>query len=119
MLCSSEMNHADTREAKVYKDDKQVKAISDLRSAFENNDIKMIQHILKDKNNEIFRDQEFAQYLDDLLRNIRLKVLQKKVEPYRTVSLEFLAKEINIEVRDVRQLLSELILEERIDGSID
>jgi hypothetical protein len=41
------------------------------------------------------------------------------VEPYRRVSLEFLAKEINIEVRDVRQLLSELILEERIDGSID
>ena len=69
------MNHADTREAKVYKDDKQVKAISDLRSAFENNDIKTIQNILKDKNNEIFRDQEFAQYLDDLLRNIRLKVL--------------------------------------------
>lgn len=90
-----------------------------MRSAFENNDIKSIQSILKDKNNEIFRDQEFSQYLDDLLRNIRLKVLQKKVEPYRQVSLEFLAKEINIEVRDVRQLLSELILEERIDGSIN
>lgn len=56
MLCSSEMNHADTREAKVYKDDKQVKAISDLRAAFENDDIKTILRILKDKNNEIFKD---------------------------------------------------------------
>lgn len=79
MLCSSEMNHADTREAKVYKDDKQVKAISDLRAAFENDDIKTILNVLKDKNNEIFKDQEFAQYLDDLLRNIRLKCIQKKV----------------------------------------
>ena len=33
--------------------------------------------------------------------------------------MEFLAREINIEVRDVKQLLAELILEERIDGSID
>ena len=102
MLCSSEMNHADTREAKVYKDDKQVKAISDLRSAFENDDIKTILKILKDKNNDIFKDQELAQYLDDLLRNIRLKCIQKKVQPYRRVHLEFLAREINIEVRDVK-----------------
>lgn len=40
MLCSSEINHADTREAKVYKDDKQIIAIMNLRTAFEKNDIK-------------------------------------------------------------------------------
>jgi COP9 signalosome complex subunit 2 len=74
---------------------------------------------LQSKDNDIFRDQEFAQYLDDLLRNIRLNVLQQRVQPYRSVKLDFLAKEINISTKEVRQLLSELILEQRIDASID
>lgn len=42
-----------------------------------------------------------------------------KVAPYRTVKLDFLAKELNISLPEVRQLLSELILEKRIDGQID
>jgi len=119
MLCNSKINHADTREAKVYKDDKQIIAIMKFRQAFEKNDIKSITKVLQDKNNDLFTDNEFSQYLDDLLRNIRLNVLQQKVLPYRTVKLEFLAAEININQGEVKQLLSELILEERIDASID
>ena len=79
MLCDSKINHADTREAKVYKDDKQIVSIVSLRQAFEKNDIKRIQKILSDKNNKVFQDHEFSQYLDDLLRSIRLNVLQAKV----------------------------------------
>lgn len=41
------------------------------------------------------------------------------MQPYRSVKLDFLAKEINISTKEVRQLLSELILEQRIDASID
>jgi COP9 signalosome complex subunit 2 len=119
MLCNSKINHADTREAKVYKDDKQIIAIMLFRQAFEKNDIKKITQVLQDKSNDLFTDNEFSVYLDDLLRNIRLNVLQQKVKPYRTVKLEFLAKEININMNEVKQLLSELILEERIDASID
>ena len=58
-------------------------------------------------------------YLDDLLRNIRLNVLAAKVKPYKSVSLEFLAIQLNISKDDVRSLLSELILEEKIKGEID
>jgi COP9 signalosome complex subunit 2 len=42
MLCNSTINHADTREAKVYKEDKQIIAIMQFRNAFEKNDIKKI-----------------------------------------------------------------------------
>ena len=58
-------------------------------------------------------------YLDDLLRNIRLSVLLFKVKPYDVVKLDFLARELNISTREVRQLLSELILDSKLDGSID
>lgn len=64
----------------------------------------------------MFRDPEFAQYMEDLLRNIRLNVLTHKVAPYKTVKLDFLASELNISTKEVRQLLSELILEKRIDA---
>ena len=57
--------------------------------------------------------------MDDLLRSIRLNVLESKVKPYSNVRLDFLAKSINISVPEVKQLLSALILEERIDGYLD
>ena len=94
-------------------------AITSLHQSYEKNDIKKIQKILQDKRHSFFRDPEFAQYLDDLLRSIRLNVLEQKVKPYRTIKLEFLAKELNVSLKEVRQLLSELILEERLDAKID
>lgn len=39
ILSGSEINYSGTREAKVYKDDPQIIAIMNLRTAFENNDI--------------------------------------------------------------------------------
>jgi COP9 signalosome complex subunit 2 len=74
---------------------------------------------LADKNAHILDDPFIITYLDDLLRGIRLNVLAAKVKPYKSVSLEFLARELNISKDDVRSLLSELILEEKIKGEID
>jgi len=79
----------------------------------------LIQAILKDKNNHILDDPFIITYLDDLLRNIRLNVLIAKVKPYKTVSLDFLASQLDVSKEDVRGLLSELILEEKIKGEID
>lgn len=90
-----------------------------MRTAFENNDINLIQQILADKNNQILDDPFINTYLDDLLRNIRLNVLVSKVKPYRSVSLAFLADQLNISKDEIRSLLSELILEEKIKGQID
>jgi COP9 signalosome complex subunit 2 len=119
ILSGSQINYAGTREAKVYNDDPQIMAIISLRTAFENNDINLIQQILGDKNNQILDDPFIITYLDDLLRNIRLNVLAAKVKPYKSVSLDFLARQLNVTKDDVRSLLSELILEEKIIGEID
>jgi len=93
--------------------------INSLRSAYEKNNMMQIQSILGNKSNTIFSDPEFAVYLDDLLRNIRLSVLQVKVLPYTSVKIGFLAKEINISERETRMLLAELILEHKINGFIN
>jgi hypothetical protein len=50
-----------------------------------------MQGVLADKNAGILDDPFIFQYLEDLLRGIRLKVLVARVQPYKTVSLDFLA----------------------------
>jgi len=41
------------------------------------------------------------------------------VKPYKSVKLDYLAKELKITVQETRQLIAELILENRIEASID
>jgi len=64
-------------------------------------------------------DPFISQYLDDLLRNIRLNVLIARVKPYKSVSIDFLSQQLNVSKEDICGLLSELILEEKIKGEID
>lgn len=100
-------------------DDKDIVAITKLKNAYRANNIKTIQAVLNDERNKIFKDPEFVMYLEDLLREIRLSVLLFKVKPYDVVKLDFLAKELNITTREVRQLLSELILDGKLEAAID
>lgn len=58
-------------------------------------------------------------YLEDLMRSIRLKVIVSRIKPYKTVQLDHLAKQLNVNREDICGLLSELILEEEIKGEID
>jgi len=54
-----------------------------------------------------------------LLRSVRLKALQDKCGPYKAVRLDFLAESLNVNQSEIRSLLAELILEEKIKGQID
>ena len=56
ILADSDINYCDTREAKVYKDDPEIVAIMNLRTAYEQNDIAQIQNILQDKKSNILTD---------------------------------------------------------------
>jgi hypothetical protein len=93
--------------------------INDLRTAFEANDIDSIFRIMNHKDAHISDDPVISVYLDDLMRSIRLKVIVSRVKPYKTVGLEHLAKQLNVNREDICGLLSELILEEEIKGEID
>ena len=48
-----------------------------------------------------------------------MSVLVQKIKPYKTVSIKFLAEEIKIGEAEVKSLLVELILEQKIKGKID
>lgn len=119
VLALSSINPFDSREAKVYADDPEILAVAKLRSAYETNDVKTIDECLSNPEYNISTDAFIATHLEDLRRNIRLKVLVNIVKPYKTVRLDFLALELNVDTNTIISLLVQLILDERVPAKID
>ncbi|OQR98396.1 COP9 signalosome complex subunit 2 [Thraustotheca clavata] len=120
MLSDSKINVFDSQEAKPYEGDKAISAMTELTDAFLHDDIVAFEAILKRHRESIMDDGFLKQYITNLLKTIRSKVLVKLVKPYRIVHLSHLATELNgIPVREVEELCASLILESRIAGHID
>ena len=63
------------QEAKPYKSDTEILAMTNLVSAYQNNDINEFEQILKHNRQTIMEDQFIREHIEDLLRNIRTQVL--------------------------------------------
>lgn len=94
-------------------------AYNEFFEAYEQNDIQTIDKLLTNPSYKILSDAFIRTHLQDLLRNIRLQVLQNIIKPYRAVSVAFLAEEISVPSEDVISLLVQLILDEKIAARID
>jgi len=53
--------------------------------------------VIADKKINLLGDPMIAQYLEDLLRSVRLKALEAICGPYKAVKLEFLANSMNVD----------------------
>ncbi|KTF83911.1 hypothetical protein cypCar_00040741 [Cyprinus carpio] len=91
MLMKSGINPFDSQEAKPYKNDPEILAMTNL----------------------------VREHIEELLRNIRTQVLIKLIKPYTRIHIPFISKELNIDVADVESLLVQCILDNTIDGRID
>lgn len=118
MLMKSAINPFDSQEAKPYKNDPEILAITNLVSAYQNNDINEFETILK-QNQTIMEDTFIREHIEDLLRNIRTQVLVKLIKPYTKIHIPFIAKELNIDENEVENLLVACILDNTIRGRID
>ncbi|MQL90215.1 hypothetical protein Taro_022791, partial [Colocasia esculenta] len=139
MLLESEVNPFDGQEAKPYKNDPEILAMTNLIAAYQRNDILEFEKILKvavSSNRRTIMDDPFIRnYIEDLLKNIRTQVLLKLIKPYTRIRIPFISKvsrclfsdvdylavhtELNVPEKDVEQLLVSLILDNRINGHID
>lgn len=119
MLMLSEINPFDSTEAKPYKNDTEILAMTNLVSAYERSDIKSFEKILKDNKKTILEDAFIKDYIDDLLKNIRTQVLLKILTPYAKIRIPFLSSELNISPKEVEDLMVGLILDSKIRGRID
>jgi len=119
MLTNSDINPFDSQEAKPYKNDPEIVAMTNLVSAYMRNEIHQFEKLLKQNSHTVMGDAFIRGYIQDLLKNIRTQVLLKVITPYTRISIPFIANEINITPPEVEELLVALILDGKIDGHID
>jgi len=119
MLMKSGINPFDSQEAKPYKNDNEIVAMTNLVTAYQNNDINEFEKILKVNRETIMEDAFIREHIEDLLRNIRTQVLIKLIKPYTRIQIKFISGELNIESGDVESLLVSCILDNTISGRID
>ncbi|XP_025835161.1 COP9 signalosome complex subunit 2-like [Agrilus planipennis] len=115
----SGINPFDSQEAKPYKNDPEILAMTNLVNAYQTNDINEFELILKQNRQNIMDDLFIREHIEDLLRNIRTQVLIKLIKPYTRIQIPHISKELNIDVTEVESLLVSCILDNTIRGRID
>nr|CAB3232892.1 COP9 signalosome complex subunit 2-like [Phallusia mammillata] len=119
MLMKSDINPFDSQEAKPYKNDPDILAMTNLVSAYQNNDIAEFESILAANRTNIMQDPFIREHIEDLLRNVRTQVLCKLITPYTQIRIPFISKELNIDSEEVENLLVSCILDGTIKGRIN
>jgi len=119
MLTGSEVNPFDSQETKPYKSDPQIKAMTDLVDAYQRREVHLAEKILRDNRSTIMDDPFIRLYIGELLRSLRTQYLIDLIKPYTRLELSFLAKQLNVEIQEVEDLLIGLILEGKVEGRID
>ena len=76
MLALSDINPFAAREAKVFSEDLEIVAMSDLRMSLESNDLARFERILKNKKNRIVDEPFLMEYIQPLRRRMREQVWQ-------------------------------------------
>lgn len=107
------------QEAKPYKQDPEVAAMTDLVAAYQANDLVRFERVLRANAPAVRGDAFVRAHVDELRRRVRQGVVLAAARPYARVRLGFLARKLGVEVEEVEQLLVGLILDGRIQGRID
>lgn len=119
ILSLSDINPFSAREAKVYAEDREILAMSELRTCLEDVDLPKFERVLKDKRNRILDEPYLMKYIQPLRKRMREQVLLSITRPYSKVTFEFLVDELLIPREEVEALLVEMVLDKRIAGQID
>jgi COP9 signalosome complex subunit 2 len=120
MLHASSINPFDSQEVRPYKEDPEIVAMTNLVDAFHSNDIEKFERILQKNDGRIMDDEFIREYVADLLRTIRMQVLQEVLRPYTRITIDAISKKLNgIPTKDVENLLVTAILDGKLDGRID
>ena len=119
MLMKSEVDPFDAQESKPYKDNPEIKAMTDLVRAYQDHSIADFEKILRANRKNLTEDPVISEHIAELLRNIRIQVLVKLIRPYTRVRIPYLAAQLKVDEADVEALVVACILDGSIAGHID
>jgi len=118
MLMRSDINPFDSQETKPYKNDPRIAAMTELVDAYQRDDIHGYGAILQ-KNKDLLADRFVAENIDEVTRNMRTKAVVKLVAPYTRFRLAFVAKQLDISVPEVQDIVGFLIMDKKLHGKIN
>jgi len=119
MLMESNVNPFDSQEARPFKNDPEVVAVTSLVAAYQRYDLPAFEDLLEKNKKQITEDAFVREYVQDLLKNIRTQVLVRVIKPYTRVKISFIASELNVPEKEVEALLVSLILDRGINARVD
>lgn len=119
MLLQSGVDPFDSQEARPYRNDPEVSAMTSLVEAYQSASVRSFERVLRAHRASILDDPFISPYVNDLLTNVRTQVVLKCVAPYTRVRLGFIAAELNVDEAEVQALLAGLILNGQLAGRID
>ncbi|KAK3330646.1 PCI domain-containing protein [Apodospora peruviana] len=118
MLMKSDINPFDSQETKPYKNDPRIAAMTDLVDAYQRDDIYKYEDVLQ-KNRDLLADPFIAENIDEVTRNMRTKAVLKLIAPYTRMRLSWIAEHLRISEPEVQDIVSYLIVDDRVRGRID
>ncbi|KAL1283935.1 COP9 signalosome complex subunit [Trichinella pseudospiralis] len=119
MLVQSNINPFDSQETKAYQNDPEILAMTKLVRAYQDQDVVEFQKIIEEDHAYIMTDEFICERLQDLLRNVRTKVLIQTIKPYTQIRLKQVADTLRMEEADVVELLAKCILDKEFQGKLD
>jgi len=119
MLNNSTINPFASPETKNLQNNAEVKPMAELLAAYQHNEIDRFEKILNINKKVILDDPFIAQFIANVLREIRTQVLLQLIRPYTKVTIPFISKKLNILPAEVQELLVFLILDNKVEGQID
>jgi len=117
LLSGSYTNPFDAREAKVYANDKEIEAISTLRTAYDKCDVNIFVKAMREINKT--PDPFIGKHLATMETDFQSRSIMSLIKSYRRIKLSHLAGRIGVDVSRLEDLLVALILDNAIFGRID
>jgi COP9 signalosome complex subunit 2 len=118
MLMGSDINPFESQETKPYKNDPRIAAMTDLVDAYQRDEIHRYEAILQ-SNRDLLEDPFISENIDEVTRNMRTKAVQKLIRPYTRFTLAFVAKQLQISVAEVQDIIGFLIVDKKLKAKIN
>jgi COP9 signalosome complex subunit 2 len=115
----AKINPFDSKEVANMRNHASIEPIAQLLDAYERNNIRNVERILREHAKEITDDPFLGQFIARLLTKVRIAKILEMVKPYSRINCQFIATQLTIELDEVEDLLVRLILDNEIEGKIN
>jgi COP9 signalosome complex subunit 2 len=121
MLSAAKIDPFASNETKSFQNDPEIRSMTELIHACQNNDVKSFDRILRDKRHSqtLLEDPLVYKYLQPLIRRVRLQVLVQLITPYRRIRLSKIAEALSVPESEAEALCVAVILDGAVDARID